>query len=65
MMNKKRNTEAIKRLYSISESIYNQLDEGKVPKMVLPLRTKANIKFDTRSNVWKYGNLKGACPPRR
>ncbi len=60
MMSNKRNTEAIKRLYSISESIYKQLDEGKIPKMMLPLRTKANIKFDTRSSVWKYGDLRGA-----
>lgn len=59
-MSNERNTEAIRRLYSISESIYDQLDKGQVPKMVLPLRTKANIKFDTRSNVWKYGNIKGA-----
>lgn len=60
MMSNERNNEAIRRLYSISESIYDQLDKGQVPKMMLPLRTKANIKFDTRSNVWKYGNLKGA-----
>ena len=43
-----------------SESIYDQLNEGKVPKMVLPLRTKANMKFDNRYQVWKYGDLKGA-----
>jgi DNA topoisomerase-6 subunit A len=60
MTNNERNTEAIKRLYSISESIYEQLDKGQIPKMVLPLRTKANIKFDARTNVWKYGSLRGA-----
>jgi DNA topoisomerase VI subunit A len=60
MMNNERNTNAVKKLFEISESIYEQLDQGQVPKMVLPLRTKANIKFDTRSNVWKYGNLRGA-----
>jgi len=60
MMSNERNTEAVKRLYTISQSIYDQLDQGKIPKMVLPLRTKGNIKFDTRSNVWKYGSLKGA-----
>ena len=36
MTNNERNTEAIKRLYSISESIYEQLDKGQIPKMVLP-----------------------------
>ncbi|NLK25296.1 MAG: DNA topoisomerase IV subunit A [Euryarchaeota archaeon] len=55
-----RNNEAVRRLHTVAQSIYDQLDQGKIPKMVLPLRTKANIEFDTRSNVWKYGNLKGA-----
>ena len=58
-MTNERNTEAIKRLYSISEDIYDQLESGKIPKMVLPLRTKANIKFDNRSQVWKYGSMNG------
>ena len=60
MTTSERNTEAVKRLYAISESIYDQLDQGKIPKMVLPLRTKANIRFDKKSSVWKYGDQKGA-----
>ncbi len=60
MTNNERNNDAVKRLYQISESIYDQLDQGKVPKMVLPLRTKGNIKFDPKVNVWKYGHLVGA-----
>ncbi len=60
MKSNQRNTEAVKRLYSISEDIYDQLDQGKVPKMVLPLRTKSNIKFDPKTQVWKYGGEKGA-----
>ena len=59
-MTNERNEEAIKRLYAISEDIYSQLESGKIPKMVLPLRTKANIKFDSHSQVWKYGDINGA-----
>ena len=60
MTTSERNNEAVRRLYAISESIYDQLEQGKIPKMVLPLRTKANIRFDKKSNVWKYGSQKGA-----
>jgi len=51
---------AVDELYDIASEIYDQLRDGQVPKMVLPLRTKGNIRFDTRSQVWKYGALKGA-----
>jgi len=60
MMNSDRNHDAVTRLYEIAESIYDQIDQGKVPKMVLPLRTKGNIRFDPKSNVWKYGKETGA-----
>jgi len=51
---------AVEELYDIASEVYDQLRDGQIPKMVLPLRTKANIRFDTRSQVWKYGPLKGA-----
>jgi len=51
---------AIEELYEIASQIYTSLEKGQIPKMTLPLRTKANIKFDTRSAVWKYGRLTGA-----
>src|SRR3989454_11293113 len=50
---------AVRELYQIASQIYDQLDGGQIPKMSLPLRTKANIRFDQRSAVWKYGSLKG------
>jgi DNA topoisomerase-6 subunit A len=51
---------AVAKLYDIAESIYDQLDEGKIPKMIIPLRNKSNIRFDTKHSVWKYGPAKGA-----
>ena len=50
---------AVQELHKIAGQIYGQLADGQVPKMTLPLRTKANIRFDPRSAVWKYGSLKG------
>ncbi|MBX8631598.1 MAG: DNA topoisomerase IV subunit A [Candidatus Thermoplasmatota archaeon] len=50
---------ARQKLIEIAESVYDQLEGGDIPKMVLPLRTKANIRFDSKSNVWKYGRATG------
>ncbi len=52
--------EAVQKLYEIAESIYDQIDSGKIPKMSIPLRTKSNIRFDPKHSVWKYGNASGA-----
>lgn len=54
-----RQKQALQALYGISENIYNQLDQGQIPHMSIPLRTKGNIRFDTRKSVWKYGRLTG------
>src|SRR3989442_2339078 len=50
---------AVDALYGIAEEIYDELDGGQIPKMKIPLRTKANIRFDSKHAVWKYGNLMG------
>src|SRR2546422_885478 len=50
---------AVDALYAIAEEIYEELDTGQIPKMKIPLRTKANIRFDSKHAVWKYGNLMG------
>jgi DNA topoisomerase-6 subunit A len=52
--------DAVAELYEIANSIYDQLSAGKVPKMVIPLRTKSNIRFDPKLGVWKYGKAAGA-----
>ena len=56
---------AVEELYKIAGEIYEQLNGGQVPKMTLPLRTKANIRFDSRAAVWKYGSLKGVRSARK
>ena len=53
-----RQKEALESLTGIVESLYDQLDNGDIPNMSLPQRTKRNIEFDPRHNVWKYGDLK-------
>jgi DNA topoisomerase-6 subunit A len=44
-------------LSKIVASIYDQLNDGDIPKMDVPLRSKKNIEFDPRHNVWKYGDM--------
>jgi DNA topoisomerase-6 subunit A len=50
---------AVTELYKIAQNIHGQIKSGDIPNMVIPLRTKTNIRFDTKKNVWKYGKYKG------
>ncbi len=50
---------AVQELFAIAEEIYGELKDGQIPKMKIPLRTKANIRFDPKHAVWKYGKLMG------
>ncbi len=48
--------DALKRLYSIAEEIYEDLNMGEIPKMKLAARNRNNIVFNSRYGVWKYGD---------
>ena len=52
-----RDKKTVNNLTSIVENLYNQIDSGEVPEMSLALRSKRNIEFDTKTDVWKYGSL--------
>ncbi len=58
MATKKEQMDTLKALEEIAEEIYEQLDEGEIPKMTLPSRTKSNIHFNNKLGVWKYGKRK-------
>lgn len=60
MRNEERHQRAVEKLTEIAGSVYDQIDDGKIPKMMIPLRTKSNIRFDSKSAVWKYGKAMGA-----
>lgn len=44
------------RLVSIASEWYGQMAGGRVPSITLPTRTKANIEYDPKTEVWKYGS---------
>ncbi|MDY0224879.1 MAG: DNA topoisomerase IV subunit A [Candidatus Methanomethylophilaceae archaeon] len=52
-----RQKKALDNLTSVVETTYNQLNDGEIPIMNLPLRAKKNIEFDPIHDVWKYGSL--------
>jgi DNA topoisomerase-6 subunit A len=54
MINKDYNN-VLTKIDMIAEKIYNDFQETKIPYLNLPTRTKANIKFDDKLSVWKYG----------
>ncbi|MBQ4415182.1 MAG: DNA topoisomerase VI, partial [Methanomicrobium sp.] len=44
------------KLYDIADKWYNQMQNALIPFISLPTRTKHNIEYDERSEVWKYGD---------
>lgn len=60
MVTNDRQQNAMDNLTSVVERIYDQLNSGDIPAMNLPLRSKKNIEFDPKSDVWKYGDLETA-----
>lgn len=47
---------ADERLLNIAQKWYDQMDGGNIPSVSLPTRTKHNIEYDEKSQVWKYGD---------
>jgi DNA topoisomerase-6 subunit A len=43
-------------LLGIIERFYDQFEHQKVPNIVMPTRTKANIEYNNDSEVWVYGD---------
>ena len=43
-------------LMALAEQFYEQFEEGDVPRMQLPTRTKTNIEYDEDEHVWVYGD---------
>ncbi|RDI70407.1 DNA topoisomerase IV subunit A [Halopelagius longus] len=49
---------ARERLIDLAVEFYDQFEEGDIPHMDIPTRTKSNIVFDEDSKVWVYGDRK-------
>lgn len=44
------------RLLGLARGLYDQFQEGVVPHISLPSRTKGNIEYSARDDVWIYGD---------
>jgi len=42
-------------LVNVAQQVYDQMNGGKIPELEIPSRTKANIVFNEKHGVWKYG----------
>lgn len=52
---KKDYSQVIKKIDEIAYKVYDDFEKSKIPSLNLPTRTKTNIDFDEKYNVWKYG----------
>lgn len=57
--------DALQPTLTLAEQIYHQLDDGEIPRMRLPLRTKQNLSFQTRDGVWRLGKAMGTRSARK
>jgi DNA topoisomerase-6 subunit A len=48
--------DARKQLLDLAAQFYDQFDNGDVPRMRIPTRTKSNIEYDPEKKVWVYGD---------
>jgi len=48
-------SDVIKKIDLVASKIYDDFQKTEIPSLTLPTRTKSNIKFDEKLNVWKYG----------
>jgi len=44
------------RLVALAEEFYKQFEDGDIPRMTLPTRSKSNIEYDEDADVWVYGD---------
>ena len=51
-------SDVIGKIDIIAEKVYNDLKKSEIPFLKLPTRTKSNIEFNEKLNVWKYGSNK-------
>lgn len=49
----------VESLQELAAQVYEQMERGEIPRMVIPVRSKSNIDFDARKGVWTYGDSTG------
>ncbi|PSP76513.1 DNA topoisomerase VI [Halobacteriales archaeon QS_1_68_20] len=48
--------EAREQLIDLAAEFYDQFEDGEIPRMTLPTRSKSNIEYDEDEDVWVYGD---------
>ena len=56
MSTQKERDQAIRALESVAEELHQQFENGEIPQVQLPTRTKNNIELDLEDDVWVYGD---------
>lgn len=48
--------EILKEIRSLARELRGQIEDGEVPELSMPTRTKTNIEYDEETDVWKFGD---------
>lgn len=57
-MSSETNQDVLREIHSLAEDIKNQIENGQVPEVSMPTRSKSNIEYDEDAKVWKFGDSK-------
>ncbi len=49
-------SDVLQKIDMVASKIYNDFEKTEIPSITLPTRSKSNIKFSEKLNVWKYGS---------
>jgi DNA topoisomerase-6 subunit A len=55
-MSTETDADARERLIDLAAEFYDQFEDGEVPHLSVPTRTKSNIEYDEDAGVWVYGD---------
>lgn len=56
MSSEQSNEIALREVKKIAEELKQQIEDGQVPELKMPTRTKTNIEYDEETDVWKFGD---------
>jgi DNA topoisomerase-6 subunit A len=57
--------DALAPTFDLARQVYDQIRDGEIPRMRLPIRTKQNISFQMQDGVWRLGRALGTRSARK
>lgn len=57
-MSSEKRQKVLEEIRKLADDLKQQIENGEVPELSMPTRTKTNIEYDEKLDVWKFGDSK-------